>query len=103
VRYEWDERKNKANQRKHGGVSFEIACLALEDPNCLVAPDFVDETGEARWHALGAVQVPRGSTLVLLVVHVYREDRNGEEIIRIISARPAEKHEVRRYQEQRLD
>jgi uncharacterized DUF497 family protein len=37
---------------------------------------------------------------VLLVAHVYREDVHGEEIIRIISARPAEKHDIRRYQEQ---
>jgi uncharacterized DUF497 family protein len=40
---------------------------------------------------------------VLLVVHAYREDCHGEEIIRIISARQAEKHEVRRYQEQKMD
>jgi uncharacterized DUF497 family protein len=40
---------------------------------------------------------------VLLVVHTYREDCHGEEIIRIISARQAEKHDVRRYQEQTVD
>jgi uncharacterized DUF497 family protein len=31
------------------------------------------------------------------------EDRNGEEIIRIISARRAEKHEIRRYQKQAME
>jgi uncharacterized DUF497 family protein len=40
---------------------------------------------------------------VLLVVHAYREDLNGEEIIRIISARAADHHDIRRYQEQALD
>jgi uncharacterized DUF497 family protein len=40
---------------------------------------------------------------VLVVVHAYREDKDGEEIIRIVSARAAEKHEVRRYQEQAMD
>ena len=40
---------------------------------------------------------------MLLVVHVYREDYRGEEIIRIISARAADKHEIRRYQEQEMD
>jgi uncharacterized DUF497 family protein len=40
---------------------------------------------------------------VLLVVHVYREDYLGKEIIRIISARAAEKHEIRRYQEQAME
>jgi uncharacterized DUF497 family protein len=39
---------------------------------------------------------------VLVVVHVYREEQHGEEIIRIISARAAEKNEVRRYQRQGL-
>jgi hypothetical protein len=55
--------------------------------------------GELRWHAIGAVQIDPAAAVVLLVVHAYREDRNGEEIIRIISARRAEKHEIRRYQE----
>jgi len=40
---------------------------------------------------------------VPVVVHIYREDRDGEEIIRIISARQAQKHDVRRYQEQAVD
>ncbi len=34
---------------------------------------------------------------MLQVLHAYREDHHGEEIIRIISARAAEKHEIRRY------
>jgi uncharacterized DUF497 family protein len=39
--------------------------------------------GEQRWHAIGAAR-----KALLLVVHVYRKEReNGEEIIRIISAR----------------
>jgi uncharacterized DUF497 family protein len=38
-----------------------------------------------------------------LVVHVYREDRHGEEFIRIISARRADKHDFRRYQEQAVE
>jgi uncharacterized DUF497 family protein len=42
-------------------------------------------------------------TAVLLVVYAYREDHNGEEIIRIIPARRAEKHEIRRYQEPAMD
>src|ERR1035438_140092 len=37
---------------------------------------------------------------LLVVVHVYREARNGEEIIRIISARAANKYEVRVYSAQ---
>jgi len=40
---------------------------------------------------------------MLLVAHVYREETNGEEIIRIISAREAEKNDIRRYQEQAVE
>jgi uncharacterized DUF497 family protein len=103
VRYEWDEAKNRLNQRKHGGVSFELAALAFEDERCLVGLDRIDRmTGEQRWHAIGAVQ-ELGSAAMLLVVHAYREDNHGEEIIRIISAREAEDDEIRRYQEQAMD
>ena len=103
MRYEWDQRKNLENQRKHG-ISFELATLVFEDENCLVSLDRVDEMGEQRWHALGAVSAEPGIALVLLVAHVLREeDRDGEEIIRIISARRAGKNDVRRYQEQEVD
>lgn len=103
MRYEWGERKNLQNQRKHGGISFELAALVFDDDHCLIGPDRVDTSGELRWHALGAVSIEAGAPAVLLVVHAYREDCDGEEIIRIISARAAEKNEVRRYQEQSVD
>jgi uncharacterized DUF497 family protein len=115
VRYEWDELKNRRNQRKHGGISFELAAMVFEDEHCLIDLDRVDEDGELRWHALGAVSIEPGIAAVLLV-HVYRspsdgglslgapsEDSHGEEIIRIISARRAETNELRRYQEQTVD
>ena len=103
MRYEWNERKNLHNQAIHGGISFELAALVFEDSRCLVAPNLVDESGEQRWHAIGAVQLEVDVTAVLLVVHVYREEQDGEEIVRIISARAAEKHEIQRYQEQAMD
>ena len=103
MRYEWDNRKNRQNQRKHGGISFELATLVFEDEYRLIGLDRVDETGEQRWHAVGAVSVEPGVADVLLVVHVYREEEDGEEIIRIVSARRADKNEYRRYQEQELD
>lgn len=103
MRYEWDERKNVENQRKHEGISFELAALIFEDANCMIGLDRVDATGEQRWHALGSVSIEAGISVVLLVVHAYREFENGEEVIRIFSARRAEKHELRRYREQELD
>jgi uncharacterized protein len=37
-RFEWDEKKNSANQRKHG-ISFEEAKTAFLDDNARVIPD----------------------------------------------------------------
>jgi uncharacterized DUF497 family protein len=102
MHYEWDETKNRANQKKHG-VSFEAAALVFEDEDCLVGLDRIDETGEQRWCAIGAVRVSSRSAVVLFVVHVYREDVDGEEVTRIISARRADKSEVRRYQAQEVE
>lgn len=100
MRFEWDENKDAINQEKHG-FSFDAASLIFQDPHCLIYRDRIDEeTGEQRWHAIGtADEIPA----VLLVVHVYREHLNEEEIIRIISAREADHQDIRRYQAQRLD
>ncbi len=103
MRYEWDERKNRRNKRKHRGISFQAAIQALEDELCLIRPDRVDEDGEQRWHALGMAEIGPRDRTVLLVVHVYRESYDGNEIIRILSARRAENDDVRRYQEQEMD
>ena len=77
--------------------------LVFDDERCLVDLDRTDESGEQRWHAIGAAQIEDELAVVLLVVHAYRKEHHGEEIIRIISARRAEKHEIRRYQKQALD
>ena len=102
MQYEWDESKNRLNQRKHG-ISFEVAALAFEDERCLVRLDRIDEAGEQRWHAIGAARIEPDAAVVLLVVHVYREETTGEETIRIISARRAEENDLRRYQEQKME
>jgi hypothetical protein len=93
MRFEWDDEKNRINQRKHDGLAFETAALVFNDPLTLFRKDRIIE-GEQRWHAIGCVL-----GAVLLVVHVYRvEDPNDEEEnIRIISAREANKHERRIY------
>ena len=95
MRFEWDSRKNRINQTKHGGLDFKTAARVFDDPNVVLMHDRSIE-GEQRWHAIRAV-----STALLLVVHVYREDdANGEEIIRIISAREANQRERRIYIQQ---
>jgi uncharacterized protein len=92
MRFEWDARKDAANRLKHG-VSFELARRVFEDPSHLSVQDR-HEAGEERWQTLGLV----GPHAILLVAHTY-EDENGEEIIRIISARKATKRERQVYDE----
>jgi uncharacterized DUF497 family protein len=91
MRFEWDDEKNRINQRKHDGIAFETAALIFNDPFAVFRKDRIVE-GEQRWHAIGSAL-----GAVLLVVHVYRvEDSNDEEdYIRIISAREANKRERR--------
>jgi uncharacterized DUF497 family protein len=98
VRFEWDAEKDRSNQKKHAGIDFEAASRVFADPNLLLRKDRVVD-GEQRWHGIGAVR-----KAVLLVVHVYREeDPNGEEVIRIISAREADPRERGIYLEQAPD
>ncbi len=96
--FEWDEEKDRSNQKKHAGIDFEIASRVFADPFYVLRKDRVVD-GEQRWHAVGAVE-----KAVLLVVHVRREElKNGEEIVRIISAREANPRERRSYLEQAVD
>jgi uncharacterized DUF497 family protein len=48
MRYEWDERKNRQNQRKHDGISFELAMFVFDDEHRIISLDRVDEAGEQR-------------------------------------------------------
>ena len=98
MHFEWDPDKNRSNQKKHGGIDFELASRVFSDPFTMLRKDRVVD-GEQRWQAIGAVH-----RAVLLVVHTYlEEDSYGEEIIRIISAREANPAERRIYLEQAYD
>ena len=95
MRFEWDAAKSRINQSKYNGLEFETAARVFNDASLVLIEDRIVE-GEQRWHAIGAV-----SAALLLVVHVYREvEVNGEEIIRIISAREANQRERRIYLQQ---
>ena len=89
LRYEWDERKNRANQRKHG-VAFEEARTAFLDENARRVSDPDHSIGEDRYILVGL-----SIRLRLLVVgHCFRE---SERVIRIFSARKADPSERRDY------
>jgi uncharacterized DUF497 family protein len=67
----------------------------FSDPDAFSAQDRV-EGGEQRWQTLGLV----GGVLLLLVAHAVRND-GPDEIIRIISARRADRKERKRYEKER--
>jgi hypothetical protein len=92
MRFEWDESKNAQNLRKHG-VRFGTALLVFDDPYVLTQRD-VSSDNQERWITVGAI----GPGAILLVVHAYYQHSN-EEVIRIISARAAESHERKSYEE----
>ena len=52
--FEWDERKNAANRRKHG-VSFQEAQEAFLDPRRLLARDLSHGGTEERLYCIGRV------------------------------------------------
>jgi len=94
IRFEWDPAKAEANWRKHK-VRFEVAARVFADPFAWTAQDRI-ENGETRWQTLGVVE---GSRLVLLVAHAISESEDGTEVIRIISARRADRKERQSYEQ----
>ncbi len=95
IHFEWDEAKNLANQRKHG-VSFEEARQVFLDPLSFSLLERI-ERGEERWQTFGMVD----GVLLLMVVHTFREEEDAvSEVVRIISARRANRRERRRYEDE---
>lgn len=93
--FEWDPRKAHTNIRKHG-VTFEEATKVFDDPMAITIFDGEDSSDdEDRWVTLGQINGQH----YLLVVHTYRNANEDSVTIRLISARPATKHEIRQYEE----
>ena len=80
--FEWDENKNRINQKTHG-ITFEEASTVFYDD-----PEHSQE--EERFILLGMSDAAN----VCIVCHCYRA---SETVIRIISARKATKKEEERY------
>ena len=89
IRFEWDEKKNRENQRKHG-VSFEEAETVFLDENAIQYFDPDHSKDEDRFIMLGVSLKLR----VLVVCHCFRA---GDSVIRLISARKANKEEAKAY------
>ena len=93
MNFSWDENKAASNFEKHG-ISFDEAMLVFADPFLLMSQDRI-ENGEMRWQSIGEIE----GIAVILVAHTWYDD--GKEYIRIISARPADKREKKRYEQNR--
>jgi uncharacterized DUF497 family protein len=89
IEFEWDNRKEKSNQKKHG-VSFEEAKSVFYDDNAIEFYDFDHSDEEQRFLLLGLSTKLR----ILLICHCFKEESG---IIRIISARKATKNEQKEY------
>jgi uncharacterized DUF497 family protein len=89
VRFEWDEAKNRENRRKHK-VSFEEAQTVFLDESAVRFFDPDHSADEDRFLMLGISFRLR----VLVVCHCCRV---SESVIRIISARKADKGEETDY------
>ena len=93
ILFEWDERKNLTNIKKHG-ISFQEAKTCFEDEFAEVFLDTEHSTIEDRHILLGLSEIHK----TLVVIHTEKDNKNDEQtIIRIISARKATKKEFLYY------
>ena len=119
LKFEWDEKKNIVNIKKHG-VSFEEAEKVFFDPEYYEMYDEIHSLFEKRWIIIGLAglkilkvvftEIPAIITAGTMIGGIYNEPRRGEAssfrtlpilgkngIIRIISARKADKYDEEVY------
>lgn len=89
LKFEWDNKKSKSNIKKHG-IDFEEAQTVFYDEYAIQFYDPDHSEDEDRFILLGI----SFKSKILVVCHCFREE---ETIIRIISARKADKNEQEAY------
>ena len=85
MRFKWDEKKRLSNIRKHGIDFADVPAIFELDTVTVIDDRF--ECGETRYQTLGLLKAR-----VIMVVHT-----ESETVIRIISARKANKYEEEIY------
>lgn len=90
LQFEWDEEKERSNIKKHG-LDFTTAAHVFADENRLEDYDYKHSEEENRYIVIGAIN---GTLTIVVVVYTPRDQ---DRVIRIISARPAEKWEEEKY------
>ena len=84
--FEWNEKKNEVNKKKHG-IGFEDAVFVFQDPFSMETYDRKHSTSsEDRWQIIGFAE---------RFLYVVYTERSGN--IRIISARLATNEEINAY------
>jgi len=87
-RFEWDEAKNRRNIRKHG-LDFADVAEVFRGP-VKARPDTREDYGEERWIALGLLK-----DRVVAIAFA----QAGDDFIRVISFRKADRDEREEFEE----
>jgi len=85
----WDNEKNKSNIVKHG-ITFNEATTVFDDDDAIFIKDDAHSQNEERFSVIGFSDRLR----LLIICHCYR---NGDSVVRIISARKASTTEEQLY------
>lgn len=92
MQFEWDESKRQATLRERG-IDFIDAAMVWDDPMRQERVDSRKQHGETRIQTIGRVHFG-----ILFVVYTERVQEDGEEAIRIISVRKANKRDRDEYE-----
>ena len=90
MRFEWEDAKAASNIRKHG-VSSDEAVTVFKDPLAFIFDDLAHSEVEQREIIIGT------SALGRMILVCFVESR--EDVVRIISARPTTRQEIKDYEE----
>ena len=90
LKFAWNKKKAKTNKKKHG-INFEEASTVFDDPLAEVFDDEKHSIDEEREYIVGRSMLQR----LLIVFFTER----AQDIIRIFSARKANKRERREYED----
>jgi len=90
MKFQWNPSKAASNIKKYG-VSFDEAMTVFKDPLAMIFDDTIHSENEFREIIIGMSALRR----TLLVCFVERQ----KDLVRIISARPATKQEIKDYEE----
>ncbi len=88
--FEWDNNKNLINIRKHG-IDFNDVIEIFNAPMIVTLDDSVDYN-ENRYIGIGILR-----NIIAIIIFVEKDDAD---VIRIISARKANKHESKIYKKE---